>query len=236
MRHAYTATDSTISMTDSEAGEVIILNKDAYPEAFEETLTYLMEGDIAEAWQTARNAEHWLISKFGVHEEDGNFSFEGTPIDPQLAHLINNFTEGDDRWKHFIRRLSQNPSKKVTDHLFRFLSSCPGITIDENGCVLAFKGVQYDLTDVQTGFNEHCIGAEISMPRNQVEDDPEVACAAGLHAGSLSYATNWGHRVVIVRIDPKDVVSVPYDTQSQKLRCCAYKVVSEVAEAKAEAE
>jgi hypothetical protein len=34
--------------------------------------------------------------------------------------------------------------------------------------------------------------------------------------------------MVVVKINPKDVVSVPSDYNCQKLRCCAYTVVSEV--------
>ena len=35
-----------------------------------------------------------------------------------------------------------------------------------------------------------------------------------------------GDSVVICKIDPSDVVSVPLDSEHQKLRCCKYEVVA----------
>jgi acyl carrier protein len=54
-----------------------------------------------------------------------------------------------------------------------------------------------------------------------------VGCSHGLHAGSLAYARGWAERVILVEIDPADVVSVPGDENCQKLRCCKYTVVGE---------
>ena len=48
------------------------------------------------------------------------------------------------------------------------------------------------------------------------------------HVGSLEYATTFGSSdriVVIVEVDPADIVSVPSDCEFQKLRTCRYKVV-----------
>ena len=50
----------------------------------------------------------------------------------------------------------------------------------------------------------------------------------GFHAGSLDYAEGFGRggNLMIVEINPADVVSVPNDSDCQKLRTCKYKVVS----------
>jgi acyl carrier protein len=48
-----------------------------------------------------------------------------------------------------------------------------------------------------------------------------------LHVGSLEYAKGWGQRVVLVEVDPADVVSVPSECSCQKLRCCKYVVLAE---------
>jgi hypothetical protein len=51
----------------------------------------------------------------------------------------------------------------------------------------------------------------------------------GVHAGSFDYAKNWSNgKMVAIKINPKDVVSVPKDYNCQKLRCCAYTVISEI--------
>ena len=66
------------------------------------------------------------------------------------------------------------------------------------------------------------------MPRNYVCDDANIGCSDGFHAGSLDYARHYGNggHLMVVEIDPRDVVSVPLDCDQQKLRTCKYKVVS----------
>ena len=66
------------------------------------------------------------------------------------------------------------------------------------------------------------------MARNNVCDDAEIGCSYGFLAGSLEYAQSFGGdqaHVVVVEIDPADVVSVPKDCDCQKLRTASYKVV-----------
>jgi hypothetical protein len=62
-----------------------------------------------------------------------------------------------------------------------------------------------------------------------VQDDPENACSHGLHAGTIEYVKCFGEvndKIIIVKINPKDVVSVP-SHETTKLRCCKYEVVQE---------
>ena len=66
------------------------------------------------------------------------------------------------------------------------------------------------------------------MTRNAVCDDANIGCSYGFHAGSLEYAKGYGSggHLMVVEIDPRDVVSVPLDCDQQKLRTAKYKVVS----------
>jgi hypothetical protein len=68
------------------------------------------------------------------------------------------------------------------------------------------------------------------MERRKVCDDAGIGCSYGFHAGSLEYAQGFGggeKKIVIVKINPADVVSVPTDCECQKLRTCQYEVVDE---------
>jgi hypothetical protein len=68
------------------------------------------------------------------------------------------------------------------------------------------------------------------MPRNKVDDNKEVGCSYGFHAGTLEYARGFrpcNGKLVVVEINPADVVSIPTDCECQKLRTCKYKVHSE---------
>ena len=67
------------------------------------------------------------------------------------------------------------------------------------------------------------------MERCLVSDDFRVHCGAGLHVATLAYAQDYGNSeslIVIVKVNPADVVSVPEDYGCQKVRCCKYEVLS----------
>jgi len=71
------------------------------------------------------------------------------------------------------------------------------------------------------------------MNRSEVDDNANNRCSHGYHVGALGYAGpgGWynsrGDRVLICKVNPADVVSVPNDHSFQKLRCCYYEPVGE---------
>ena len=57
-----------------------------------------------------------------------------------------------------------------------------------------------------------------------------MGCYAGLHVGALDYVASYGSpdaedNIIIVKVNPRDAVSVPTDSSHQKLRTCRYEVV-----------
>jgi len=133
----------------------------------------------------------------------------------------------------FIRKLSRNPSYKVVKSLYDFLS-VNNVPLAENGNFRAYKKVDFDYMDLHSHTIRNAIGDEPSMNRNEVEDDPNKTCSVGLHVCSKDYLEHYGsndsevNRVVIVEVDPIDVVSIPADYNNAKMRVCKYKVVDEL--------
>jgi hypothetical protein len=112
------------------------------------------------------------------------------------------------------------------------LESCE-LPITSDGCFLAYKKIRYDYTDIKTGAMKNTLGVEVSMPRNEVEDDSSKTCAAGLHCAAFGYLSYYkssdaDDRVVIVKVNPADVVSIPADYNNQKMRVCKYTVIDEL--------
>ena len=79
------------------------------------------------------------------------------------------------------------------------------------------------------------------MPRNLVDEDKNRHCSSGLHVGAMGYVKRYGsirrkpeagegNRVVIVKVNPKDAVSVPQDENCQKLRVSSYEVIAELSD------
>jgi hypothetical protein len=70
------------------------------------------------------------------------------------------------------------------------------------------------------------------MERMNVDDDPNHTCSAGLHFCAYSYLSSYGSsgndKVMLVKVNPADVVSIPTDYNNAKARCCRYEVVQEI--------
>lgn len=142
-------------------------------------------------------------------------------------------------WENII----QNPACHVVNEsgFYDFLDY-KELPITEDGCFLAYRGVQDNYYSVsgsrstkvlqgkvnESGQIYNGIGEVIEVARRGVSDDRNVHCHEGsLHIGSLDYASNWARRLVIVKVNPKDVVSVPNDCNSQKCRVCKYEVIGD---------
>lgn len=126
----------------------------------------------------------------------------------------------------FTARLAKNPSANSRAQLFRFLQH-KHLAITPEGFVLAYKAVRQDYLDWYSATYKNTPGTTLSMPREAVDPDPAMHCSAGFHVGTLDYARNFsGYSIILIcRVDPADVVSVPDDCDCQKMRVCSYYVV-----------
>lgn len=129
----------------------------------------------------------------------------------------------------FLENLYNNPSRSSIDELYLFLETNE-LPITDDGCFLAYKAVDKDYKDYHSHKFDNSVGKVIEMRRQDVDDDRRATCSYGFHAARYSYAKNFldsaGH-LMVVKINPKDVVSVPYDYNNAKLRTCRYEVIAE---------
>lgn len=138
---------------------------------------------------------------------------EGFPIEPMV---------------HFMENLYSNPSHRAVTELYNFLEKGK-LPITPDGHFLAYKRVRLDYLDVHSGSMDNSIGQVVEMDRHEVDDNKDRTCSSGLHFCSKDYLNNFGgDRVVIVKINPRDVVSIPSDYNDTKGRACRYEVVGEI--------
>lgn len=141
-------------------------------------------------------------------------------------------TEGMDMtpYMRFLDKLMNNPSKRSVDQLYGFIEK-HRMGIADDGDILAYKVVKDDYRDIYSSTFDNSPGQIVQMVRNRVDDDPDNTCSQGLHVCAFSYlseyGTNLGLRIVICKVSPADVVSIPSDGDSAKMRCCRYEVVGE---------
>lgn len=167
---------------------------------------------------------------------------EGFSIEPLIA---------------FMDNLMQNPSKRAVEELYSFLE-CNSLPITEDGYFLAYKKVRSDYMDIYSGTvlnappdvlrstnpvlpfttakgvtSALSASGELvnSMPRNFVDDNKDNTCSEGLHFCSQGYLDHFGgsdSRIVVLKINPRDVVSIPSDCNNSKGRCSLYTVIGEI--------
>lgn len=135
----------------------------------------------------------------------------------------------------FLQNLMRNPSATAVNELYLFLEySKTPMPITSDGKFLAYKKVRSDYMDIYSGTVSYRVGEEPSMTRNAVDDNRDRTCSNGLHFCSIGYLPHFGThdpsgaKIVIVEIDPADVVSIPSDYSNTKGRACKMKVVGEL--------
>jgi hypothetical protein len=138
---------------------------------------------------------------------------EGFPIEPMV---------------NFMENLYQNPSHRAVTELYGFLEK-NNLPITPDGHFLAYKKVRANYFDVHSGTMDNSVGNVVEMERHEVNDNKDQTCSTGLHFCGMSYLNSFGgERTVIVKVNPRDVVSIPSDYNEAKGRACRYEVIGEL--------
>lgn len=154
-----------------------------------------------------------------------------TLVDRILSMINEGFTV--DPMVNLLANLYKNPSKKAIEELYSFLEYGK-MPITPDGCFLAYKRVNADYTSVYDNKTNNNVGMTVSMPRSAVDDRSNVTCSHGLHICSFDYLQHYsGDRVIIVKVNPMDVVSIPSDYNDTKARVCKYEVIGELTDEEA---
>jgi len=171
---------------------------------------------------------------FGYVSIEGNqVLWNGEPFHNALAtRMIEMYQDGFpiDPMVRFMENLMDNPSKRSVDQVYGFLEKNK-LPITEDGYFLAYKRVREDYLDCHTGTIDNSVGEVVEMERNLVDDNPDSHCSTGLHFCSESYLDSFGSAnqpIMILKINPADVVSIPTDYNGAKGRCMRYEVVAQV--------
>ena len=174
----------------------------------------------------------------GITFNDSTILIDGVPVYGSLCSQIRLMHSDGltlDPIVNFVRKMRKNPSYRIREQLWGFIEACQkdgGFTLAEDGDIMAYKVVTSDYKDKHTRTFDNSIGSVVSMPREEVDDNPANTCSAGLHFCAYSYVNSFSNgsddRIVLVKVNPADVVSIPTDYDSAKARCCRYQVVDEV--------
>ena len=184
-----------------------------------------------------------------VRFDKSGLYFDGDLVNSTLAeHILRLLKEDNGGWRpfvNFLEKLYTNPSEQSRESLYSWIAGrMQGgkITITQDGDFLAYKGVQSraDGTpesvfrgkaivngQVVEGHIPNVVGSILEMPRSEVDANTFVGCSTGLHVGTWNYAKDWARGAMLtIKVNPRDVVSVPNDSETQKMRVCRYEVLN----------
>lgn len=217
--------------------------------SFGNVCAHVLEGDYAGALKYfdketgVKNALEESVLSDRIELRNGHVILDGEVCNNEITDLIIDMFEAGEDYvplANFFALLSENPIHHSRNRLFDWLRASGRFSLDKDGYIVGYKGLRSDFRSshagpgVVNGVPTH--GNLDNSPGNtlsigQVEMNPEVGCAEGLHVGTFDYAHSWAGphgKLVSVRVSPASVGSVPTDSGDAKMRVFEYEVIEEV--------
>lgn len=235
--HKYVITGDSVTITTPDGTHTEIITFDH--EHFGKVRQMVLEKRFTEALAVmcpATGIESWGTGALSI--EDGNVIYNTAIGDVKLSgklidRIIGMMSQGDkgfERLAMFLNGVMEQTSRKTQERLMEFAAH-DKLDLDDKGRVIAFKNVRNDFMDKHSGKFNNAVGNILTMRREDVDDDHDHSCSAGLHVCSPTYLQSfWGTsgRTMLVVVEPRDFVAIPYDYNDSKARVCRYEVIKDV--------
>lgn len=240
---------------DGNANITVVAVRDGKPELFSATHEHpnwnaIVEGvrsddeSVVDLFDPARTvARRFERISDRITVANGKVYVDGDEIHNALTEQILRFLEEGLDFQplvNFYDKIAANPNEHSREQLYRWLQT-HDFTITPEGNFIGYKGVRVNAEGGYESINHgpaivngeevngavpNPIGGIVEIPRSQVEHNPGVGCAFGLHVGTWEYASGFSQGAVLkCEVNPRDVVSVPTDCADAKVRTCRYKVL-----------
>lgn len=207
-----------------------ILNKNVHDDADVETLRSIIDAASAVKEALASVATGDLVFT------GDDIQFRGRSLNLEAARRIIELAQNGfniDRMLKFLNKLINNPYPSAVNELWQFMEAS-SLPIDEDGNLIAYKIVGKDYKDIYSGTFDNSIGASPEVKPFEVDPDRNNTCSRGLHVCGKDYLPHFGNyargddHVMIVKVDPSQVVAVPADYNNHKMRVWKYTVIGEI--------
>lgn len=197
------------------------------------------EADVVEQLLNVRTlVVKATFGKVTIRDDDQVY-FEEQKVPEYLASRIVQLYTRDfpvDSLIHFAEKLMENPNHDVREDLYKWLE-VGKMPIYSDGDFVAYKLVRDDFSPIFSGpyGKDQSPGKIVEMPRNKCNENRNDTCSEGLHFCSYEYLpifqnwnSNMGQRVILLKINPRDVVAIPTDYNLSKGRCCRFEVIESI--------
>lgn len=176
-----------------------------------------------------------------IIDTEDNVRFKGELVPEYLATRILKHYEQDPEMVApliaFAEKLMGNPTLDVREDLYRWLEAGK-MPIFPDGDFMAYKLVRDDFSPIHKSGNygkDQSPGQIVEQPRETCNPYRNATCSSGLHFCSYSYLPTFqewnnyeGNRVIMLKINPADVVAIPTDYNLSKGRTCRFEVIAEI--------
>lgn len=196
---------------------------------------------------SVRVAERFRDLSERVSVSAGRVFFDGDPVDTTLTRqIVRVLDSGAEDWTPlvaFMENAAANPQDHSRAQMYDWLRD-RDFSLTPDGGFVGFKGVAKRadgaLVSVRSGpaiVNGEPVDGQVPQPlggtveiaRSTVAHDPGMGCASGLHVGTYDYAKGWAQGALLrVKVNPRDVVSVPTDCNAEKMRVCRYVILDQI--------
>jgi DNA-binding protein Fis len=207
---------------------------------FAELVKAVIAGDVAAVDRIANPRKVIAAASEGkiVISTDDEVLFNGQSVPDYLAHrLLSHFKQSLPIAPlcAFAEKLMANPNLDVREDMYKWLEAGQ-MPIYADGDFMAYKLVKADFTPIHSGGKygqDQSVGKVVEQPRETCNENRNDTCSSGLHFCSYSYLPHFGlgsggYVVIVLKINPKDVVSIPTDYNLAKGRTCRFEVVDTV--------
>lgn len=234
MKYPYIINDLKIILYDSTKS-YIVYKEDSEYESILKSIKENKEEEITTFIENKNKYINILSGKIlseNIIYKDGTICYNNIGLNNTITKKIIQMIEDDYKdltpIVNFMENLMKNPSKRAIDELYGFLEYA-NLPLTEDGHFIAYKKVQSNFKDIYSGTIDNSVGSKVKMLRGLVNDDKEQTCSTGLHFCSKEYLSKFGtspsNVVVLLKINPMNVVSIPIDYNNTKGRCCEYEVI-----------
>ena len=226
---AYTMVDNSLTVILPN-GDTKTVNKSDDPNIFEQVLAAIVEenwGEIPDI--ICPKARLASFSEEHIKIVDGAIHINGRKVPRELSDRIMDYASQNIPYQPLLKfwdNLNENPSNRVLTRLYDFLEKNRH-PITPDGCFIGYRGVGRDFKDQHTHTMDNSPGEILTMNRNEV-DETDAACSAGLHVASYEFGSTFGPITIMVKVNPKDVVSIPSSYDTDKMRVCRFEVLQQV--------
>lgn len=178
------------------------------------------------------------LSQGRVALTDAGIQFMGELVNSYMAErIMRHHVEGVDvsPMLAFMDRVMNHPIIGIQNDIYKWCEK-GDMPFTAEGHIIAYKKVNPEYRSYHASPDGthlyHPIGGLVEMERERVDPRRDNTCSTGLHFCSYDYLNQYQGagtgRILILSIDPQDVIAIPTDYNQTKGRACRYKIIGEL--------